>query len=198
MPYAHSSLHVTIICIPRCVSPGSNRAFTLQVDKAFEYLEKYEGPEKPDVRYEIRVKRSDSAAWQRGIYLREPLHAIHPVSFTVEVTPTLHEVSLCFAPQTGMLKTLLTSFASLLHVDSRRPATHCKCSSGMGTDCAALNPIRIVLEQAVQMQTARGCIGCPLRQHRFESEVRLPTLLGLHMGLLWPLTSERFGQHQQY
>ena len=61
--------------------------------KAFQYLEAFAAADTPDVRYEVRVKRSDSTAWQRGIYLREPLHAIHPVSFTVEVQPTLHEVS---------------------------------------------------------------------------------------------------------
>lgn len=66
-----------------------------QVHKAFDYLEAFEGPETPDVRYEVRVRRSDSSAWQRGIYLREPLHASHPVSFMVEVQPTLHEVRSC-------------------------------------------------------------------------------------------------------
>lgn len=46
------------------------------------------------MRYEVRVKRSDSAVWQRGIYLREPLHGSQPMSFTVEVLPKLHEVRL--------------------------------------------------------------------------------------------------------
>ena len=64
----------------------------LQVDKAFEYMEAFEGSGTPDVRYDIRVKRADSTERRRGIYLREPLDSTCPVSFVAEVLPMLHEV----------------------------------------------------------------------------------------------------------
>ena len=62
--------------------------------KAFEYLSKTEEEDKPDVRYVVKARRSDSANSQRGILLREPLDTFKPVSFLCEVQPKLHEVYL--------------------------------------------------------------------------------------------------------
>lgn len=64
-----------------------------QVDKAAEYLEKAAALDERDgVLYDIRVRRSDGAASSRGIYLREPLDSRCPVTCTVDVRPTVHEV----------------------------------------------------------------------------------------------------------
>jgi len=64
-----------------------------QVDKAVEYLEKASALDERDgVLYDIRVRRSDGATSSRGIYLREPLDSHCPVTCTIEVRPTVHEV----------------------------------------------------------------------------------------------------------
>ncbi|KAK9809052.1 hypothetical protein WJX72_008467 [[Myrmecia] bisecta] len=63
----------------------------IQVHKAFEYLQKSEANDQPDMRYEVTARRSDSQATQRGIYMREPLETAGPVSFACEVLPKLHE-----------------------------------------------------------------------------------------------------------
>jgi hypothetical protein len=64
-----------------------------QVDKAVEYLEKAVAlDERDEVLYEISVRRNDSSAGGRGIYLREPLDSRRAITCTVEVKPTVHEV----------------------------------------------------------------------------------------------------------
>lgn len=83
-----------------------------QVDKAFEYMEAFEGPDTPDVRYAIRVKRADSAERRRGIYLREPLDSTRPVSFTAEVLPMLHEVGPCCCLSTRVCGPLMRCHVS--------------------------------------------------------------------------------------
>lgn len=70
----------------------------LQVHKAFQLLSKSAEVDIPDVRYEVRVKRSDRSTHSRGIYLREPLDATHATSHIVEVMPKLREVSWTAAP----------------------------------------------------------------------------------------------------
>ena len=65
----------------------------LQVRKAFEYVSKSEEADKPDVRYEVTARRSDSAVTQRGIIMREPLESSKAVTYICDVHPKLHEVS---------------------------------------------------------------------------------------------------------
>jgi len=62
------------------------------VHKAFEYLSKSTDVDQPDVRYEVKARRSDSMTTQRGILMREPMDSIKPVTFMCEVQPALHEV----------------------------------------------------------------------------------------------------------
>jgi len=69
----------------------------LQVGRAFEYLRRAEDADRPDVRYEVGVRRAGGAARARGVYLREPLDALRPVSFTADVRPRLHEASASLA-----------------------------------------------------------------------------------------------------
>lgn len=64
----------------------------MQVDKAFDLLLKTEDYDSPDVRYEVKVKRSDSAVTGRGVYLREPADIVHPISHIVSVNPRLKKV----------------------------------------------------------------------------------------------------------
>lgn len=64
-----------------------------QVHKAFELLSKSGEVDVPDVRYEVKVKRSDRGTTARGIYLREPLDAVQPTSHIADVSPKLREVS---------------------------------------------------------------------------------------------------------
>ncbi|KAL0024941.1 hypothetical protein WJX77_004746 [Trebouxia sp. C0004] len=63
----------------------------LQVHKAFEYLSKSADVDQPDVRYEVKARRSDSMTTQRGILMREPMDSFKPVTFMCEVQPRLHE-----------------------------------------------------------------------------------------------------------
>ncbi|KAL0038695.1 hypothetical protein WJX79_003623 [Trebouxia sp. C0005] len=63
----------------------------LQVHKAFAYLSKSADVDQPDVRYEVKARRSDSMTTQRGILMREPRDSIKPVTFMCEVQPKLHE-----------------------------------------------------------------------------------------------------------
>ncbi|CAL8469996.1 g9538 [Coccomyxa elongata] len=66
----------------------------LQVDKAVEYFEKATAlDERDEVLYEVRVRRSNSSATGRGIYLREPFDSHRAVTCMVEVRPTVHEVA---------------------------------------------------------------------------------------------------------
>ncbi len=59
-----------------------------------EYLEKAIAlDERDEVLYEVRVRRSNSSATGRGIYLREPLDSHRAVTCMVEVRPTVHEVA---------------------------------------------------------------------------------------------------------
>jgi hypothetical protein len=64
----------------------------LQVHKAFEYLEKSQEADKPDVRYVVRVRRPDGSTTGRGIHLREPLDTRHKLTFMADIKPTFHEV----------------------------------------------------------------------------------------------------------
>lgn len=63
-----------------------------QVHKAFEYVSKSEKVDRPDVRYEVTARRSDSSTSQRGILLRDPLASAKAATFICEVQPKLHEV----------------------------------------------------------------------------------------------------------
>ena len=74
----------------RCCTVGDD----VQVDKAFDLLLKTEDYDSPDVRYEVKVKRSDSAVTGRGVYLREPADIVHPISHIVSVNPRLKKVEL--------------------------------------------------------------------------------------------------------
>ena len=60
--------------------------------KAFEYLRKSEEVDKPDTRYEVTARRTDSSTSQRGVVLRDPLESAKAVTFMCEVQPKLHEV----------------------------------------------------------------------------------------------------------
>ena len=64
----------------------------MQVDAAFEYLERWQENDKPDVRFEVAVSRAYTQAGGRGIYLREPADTRGAVCFTARVQPTFHEV----------------------------------------------------------------------------------------------------------
>lgn len=65
----------------------------MQVHKAFDYLSKSEEVDRPDTRYEVTARRSDSnQAGMRGIVLRDPLESAKAVTFMCEVQPKLHEV----------------------------------------------------------------------------------------------------------
>lgn len=64
----------------------------LQVDKAFEYLESSAEVDRPDVRYQVTARRSDSTATNRGILLRDTVESAQPRTFICEVSPQLHEV----------------------------------------------------------------------------------------------------------
>ena len=66
--------------------------------KAFELLSRSGEVDVPDVRYDVKVKRSDRSLHSRGIYLREPLDAAQPSSHIVDVTPRLKEVCLISTP----------------------------------------------------------------------------------------------------
>ncbi|GMH33052.1 hypothetical protein BSKO_00886 [Bryopsis sp. KO-2023] len=63
----------------------------LQVDKAWQYLEKSGEVDFPDVRYEVRVQRSDGGVSMRGIYMREPADVLRPLTWMATVKPRLHE-----------------------------------------------------------------------------------------------------------
>ena len=68
---------------------------SLQVDKAVEYLEEAkELDERDEVMYDVRVRRSNSSATGRGIYLREPLDSHRAVTCVIDVRPTVHEVAI--------------------------------------------------------------------------------------------------------
>ena len=60
------------------------------MDRAWEYLKKSEVVDNPCVRYDVTVRRSDSAMRKRGIYLRDASDFMHPTTFSVNITPTLH------------------------------------------------------------------------------------------------------------
>ena len=65
------------------------------MDNAFEYLERAskEVGVVDEAVYEIRAKRSDASVSGRGIFLREPLDGVQPVTCIVEVKPVVHAVS---------------------------------------------------------------------------------------------------------
>ena len=69
-------------------------SFTLvcdvQVHKAFDYLSKSTDVDTPDVRYEVSVKRSDSAVSQRGVYARGDVDTATAMTYNVTLTPKLH------------------------------------------------------------------------------------------------------------
>lgn len=58
--------------------------------KAFEYLSRSGEADTPDVRYEVAVKRTDSNAEGRGVYVRDAQPLAAPCAFNVTVTPRLH------------------------------------------------------------------------------------------------------------
>ncbi|WIA34935.1 hypothetical protein OEZ86_013218 [Tetradesmus obliquus] len=68
----------------------------LQVDAAFDYLLKSADVDLPDVRYDVTVSGGPGSsaglgAPRRGVYMRQPHEAAGPASYTVSVTPALHE-----------------------------------------------------------------------------------------------------------
>jgi tripeptidyl-peptidase II len=63
------------------------------VHRAFDYLQRSATADKPDVRYAVAVKRSDSAKTTRGVYLRDSTDFVAPATFSVTVTPHLHRDS---------------------------------------------------------------------------------------------------------
>jgi hypothetical protein len=63
----------------------------LQVHKAFEYLSRAADVDKVAVRYQVSVRRGDSAARARGIYLRDAASCSAAVTHTVNVAPQLHK-----------------------------------------------------------------------------------------------------------
>jgi hypothetical protein len=67
------------------------RKIALQVDKALEYLQKSGDVDTPDASYEVFVKRADSQAKMRGIYLRDALEVSTPSTYTVMLQPRLHK-----------------------------------------------------------------------------------------------------------
>ena len=68
------------------------------MDAAFQYLERWQEEDQPDVRFEVAVSRADTQAGGRGIYLREPADTCGAVRFTARVSPTFHEVWTFSAP----------------------------------------------------------------------------------------------------
>jgi len=102
-------LFILLLCLPTCLTqrpcqPERDRlprhplrarptwsCAAPQVGRAFEYLRRAEDADRPDVRYEVGVRRAGGAARARGVYLREPLDALRPVSVTADVRPRLHE-----------------------------------------------------------------------------------------------------------
>lgn len=62
-----------------CACTGASE----QVDAAWEYLQRsVEADAPPTLRYEVAARRSDGGAPAgRGIYLREPADALHPLTF---------------------------------------------------------------------------------------------------------------------
>jgi hypothetical protein len=68
----------------------------LQVDKAFQYLERASAasPAAPDVRYEVSVSwaGSDTRRNARGVYMREPKDTASTRNFSCTINPVLHEV----------------------------------------------------------------------------------------------------------
>ncbi|KAF6251901.1 subtilase family-domain-containing protein [Scenedesmus sp. NREL 46B-D3] len=70
----------------------------LQVDAAFDYLLKSAQVDLPDVRYDVGVSGGPGssaglAAPRRGVYMRQPHEAAAAASYTVTVTPALHEAA---------------------------------------------------------------------------------------------------------
>lgn len=68
-----------------------------QVDAAFDYLLKSAEADLPDTRYVVGVTGGPGCSaglgvTRRGVYMRQPHEAAGPASYTVTVTPTLHEV----------------------------------------------------------------------------------------------------------
>ena len=74
-------------------NPKLETKMFLQVHKAFAYLSK-EDTSLPDVRYEVKARRSNSMTSQRGILIREPMDSLKPVTYVCDVQPKLHEVRL--------------------------------------------------------------------------------------------------------
>lgn len=67
----------------------------MQVDAAWDYLTRTSTADVPGLRYEVTVSGGDARGRVRGIYLREPHETARASSFTVSVTPKLHEVCSC-------------------------------------------------------------------------------------------------------
>lgn len=59
--------------------------------KAFEYLTRAVAVDKLAVRYDVSVRRADSATLGRGIYLRDTASCSAAVTHRVSVTPQLHK-----------------------------------------------------------------------------------------------------------
>lgn len=85
--------------------------------KAFELLSRSGEVDVPDVRYEVKVKRSDRSTHSRGVYLREPLDATQPTSHIVEISPKLKEVCRCPAsqPQCSLSSACVLHSPSVMH-----------------------------------------------------------------------------------
>lgn len=84
-----------------------------QVGKAFDYLQQSAEVDMPDVRYTALVKRSDSSASGRGIYLREPADTSSRLTFTVKLEPRFHEVAR-FVTHLALQKTAVPTFSANL------------------------------------------------------------------------------------
>lgn len=64
----------------------------MQVDKAWEFLEKAIDLDIPDVRYDVQLQRSTGGPPGRGVYIREPMDTQKATVWNVTVSPQLHEV----------------------------------------------------------------------------------------------------------
>lgn len=72
------------------------------MDKAFELLLQWPDNE-PDLRYEVKVRRSDSTVSNRGVYLRNPVDTERPINHVVEVIPRLKKVGSHFLKESRSL-----------------------------------------------------------------------------------------------
>lgn len=108
----------------------------VQVHKAFELLQKSEQADFPDVRYEVKVRRSDGSVTLRGIYLREPSDSEQPSSHIVDVSLHLKEVRTKFQRQEGCLLVYMLQLPLRLAIFEEPHAL--KSSAGLPQPVAAL------------------------------------------------------------